>query len=160
MPWELTIRRADNAPMGPIDVVRKKMIDSLPGLQFYMEPSGAEKLAASEARGIVMPDVIREMWQRQPALEQADYEGDAFHIRLFGFGEVPLFSVDAEIRGNGNPLPVIAALCRPNGWIAIDLANRQPVDLEAEAASGWKSFTNWRDDTIKKHQEEEAKKGT
>src|SRR5262245_33213606 len=160
MPWELTIRRADNAPMGPIDVVRKKVTDCLPGLQFYMEPSGAEKLAASDARGIVLPDVIREMWQKQPALEQADYDEGTFHMRLFGFGHVPLISVDAEIRGNGNPLPAIAALCRPNGWIAIDLANGQPVDLEAEAASGWKSFPKWRDDTIQKHQEAEAKKGT
>ena len=29
--------------------------------------------------------------------------------------------MDIEIRGGGNPLPLIAALCLPNNWIALDL---------------------------------------
>ena len=159
MPWELTIRRRDNTPMGEMDLVRQQMTRSLPGLQFYLEPSGAEKLAALDARGISMPEFTREFLRGRPAVEQADYDGESFSIRLYGFDQVPLVSVCAEIRGNGNPLPAIAALCRPNGWIAIDIANNQPVDLEAEAASGWEFFTQWRDDAIRKHQEEEAEKG-
>jgi hypothetical protein len=59
-----------------------------------------------------------------------------------------LCAVLAEVRGNGNPLPVIAALCRPNEWVAIDDASRQPVDLDGADAAGWEAFRAYRDRVI------------
>ncbi len=48
-------------------------------------------------------------WQRRPV-----------SILLYGFNAEPLAAVHAEVRGGGDPHPVLTALCRGNGWVAID----------------------------------------
>jgi hypothetical protein len=129
MPWEITIRRADGGVLGDLAAIRQKFVAAIPGLQFYFEPSGPDKIAAARAIGLEFPDVIRQHFEQRPATEQADYEGDGFSMRFYGFDAQPLSTVYAEVRGNGNPSPILAALCCPNQWVAIDVANRQPIDL-------------------------------
>lgn len=148
MPWEITIRRGDGEPLGDLTTVRELFVAAIPGLQFYREPSGPEKIAAARAMGVEFPDVLRQHMETRPATEQADYEGDGYSIRFYGFNGQPLSAVYAEVRGNGNPLPALAALCRPNKWVATDDANGQPVDLDSAAASGWEAFRAYRDRVI------------
>ena len=120
MPWEVTIRRPDGEPLGDLPAVRAGIEAAVPGMQFFRQPSGADRIAAARARGIEFPDVIRESFERQPAKTQAVFEGDGFSILLYGFNAEPLTAVHAEVRGGGDPHPVVTALCRSNGWVATD----------------------------------------
>ena len=156
MPWEVTIRRADGKPLGDLSSVRQQIAVAVPAMEFYREPSGQEKIAAARVAGIEFPDVIRQHMEEQPATEQSEFEGDGFSVRLYGFNAQPLLEIYAEVRGNGNPVPVLAALCCPHGWVAIDDTNGKPVDLASAAASGWESFRVYRDRSIRSIQESES----
>jgi hypothetical protein len=149
MPWEITIRQADNGPLGDLSATRKKIMTALPATQFYREPSGPEKIAAAAAKGIVFPDVIRKHLEQRPATEQALFEGDGYSIELYGFEGQPLQMLLLEVRGDGNPMPALAAICRPNGWIVIDNASGKPVDLDAVTAAAWDAFQAFRDRAIR-----------
>jgi hypothetical protein len=148
MPWEVVIQSSDNAELGAVAAVREKMSAALPDIKFYVEPSGLEKLAAMRERGIEFPEILRKHLEQSPASLQADFEGNDFSMQFYGFESQPLRTIRVEVRGNGNPLPALAALCRPNGWTAIDCANSQPIDPSAAAAAGWDAFRNYRDRAV------------
>lgn len=153
MPWEVTIRRTDGTPLGDLAAVRRQIALAVPGMRFYREPSGPEKIAAARAAGVELPDVIRQHMERRPATEQAESDGDGFSVQLYGFEAQPLLALHAEVRGNGNPVPVLAAMCRPNGWVAVDDATGRLVELEDQAAAGWESFRAYRDRVIRRIEE-------
>lgn len=152
MPWEVTIRRSDHSSLGDREEVRGQIIASLPGIRFYREPSGADKIAAARATGVEFPDIIRRHLEQRPAVERAEFRGEGFSVLLYGFECQPLLVVHAEVRGDGNPVPVLAALCCPNGWVAIDDTSRQPVDLKRDSAAGWEAFRQYRDGAIQASQ--------
>ena len=129
MSWEVTIRRADGAPLGDLVTLRQQIGDALPGTQFQREPSGQEKIAAARAAGVEFPDIIRQHLESRPATELAEFEGDGISVVLYGFEAEPLSAIHAEVRGEGNPVPVLAALCRPQGWGAVDDASGQPIEM-------------------------------
>lgn len=149
MPWEVTIRRADGAPLGELAAVRQQITAAVPAVQFHREPSGLEKIAAARAAGLEFPDVIRQHLEQRPATERAEFEGDGFSVVLYGFEAQPLSAIHAEVRGDGNPAPVLAALCRPHGWVAVDEASGQPLELGASAAAEWEAFRAYRDRAIR-----------
>jgi hypothetical protein len=148
VPWEVAIRLPDNADLGEVGMVRDRIAAAVPGIRFYMEPSGPEQLAAAREAGIEFPDVIRQHLEERPATLQGDFEGTEFSMQLYGFESRPLQTIYVEVRGNGNPIPALAALCKPNGWVAVDCASRQCVDFEGKAATGWEAFRNYRDRSI------------
>jgi hypothetical protein len=148
MPWEVTIRSPDNAALGDAATVREKITAAIPGIQFHVEPSGAEQIIAARAIGVEFPDAIRKHMEGRPARLQAEFEGDAFYMQLYGFDSQPLCMIHLEIRGNGNPMPALAALCVRNGWVAIENASGQPLNLADSTASGWQSFRKYRDGAV------------
>jgi hypothetical protein len=156
MPWELTIRRADGAPLGDLAGVRQQIAAALPAMQFHRELSGPETIAAARAVGVEFPDIIRQHLEQRPATEQAEFEGDGFSVVLYGFEANPLSAIHAEVRGNGNPAPMLAALCRPHEWVAVDDASGQPVELAGAAAAGWEAFRAYRDRAIRSIQESDS----
>lgn len=153
MPWEVTIRRADGAPLGDQAAVRQQIAADLPAMQFYREPSGPEKIAAARAAGVEFPEFLRKHLEQHAATERAELEGDGFSILLYGFEAQPLTVIHADVRGQGNPLPVLTALCRPHGWLAIDNASGQPVELSGDEAASWEAFQSYRDRAIRSIQE-------
>jgi hypothetical protein len=148
MPWEVTIRRADSAPLGDLATVREQISTALPGVQFHRQPSGQEKIAAARAMGVEFPDIMRQHLEQLPATEQAEFEGDRLSLVLYGLDAQPLTALRAEVRGNGNPVPVLTALCVPNAWVAVDDATGNPIDLTGPAA-GWESFRAYRDSAVR-----------
>jgi hypothetical protein len=148
MPWELTIRSSDNAALGDTATVREKITAAIPGIQFHVEPSGAEQIIAARAIGVEFPDIIRKHMESRPARLKALFEGDAFIMELYGFDNQPVSMFHVDIRGNGNPMPALAALCVPNGWVAIENASRQPLNLADSTAAGWQSFRKYRDGAV------------
>lgn len=100
MPWELTISRAGQLPLGDIEAVRRAVETAVPGVQFYREPSGLEKIAAA---GIEFPDVLLRHLNNSPATIQADFEGEGFSIRFFLGAGPEVERMGAEVRGSGGP---------------------------------------------------------
>jgi hypothetical protein len=129
MPWELTIWSSDGAPLGAVAAVQQQIMSALPDIQFCEVPSGADEIAAARAIGVEFPDIIRKHMEQRPATMQAELVGDGFSIKLYGFESQPIRSLYLDVRGDANPVPALAALCVPNGWVAIDNASGQPLDL-------------------------------
>jgi hypothetical protein len=149
MPWEITIRRPDGSPLGDFDSVRHQLTQAVPGIAFYQEPSGAEKVTTYRQAGIELPEIGRQGLEKHLARVRAECASGKFSISFYGLESEPLCSVLAEVRGNGNPVPVLAALCVPNGWIAIDDASGTPVDLSGGSPTGWDDFREYRSRAIR-----------
>jgi hypothetical protein len=157
MPWEVTIRRSDGAPLGDLEVVRQQIASALPTIQFQRESSGLEKIAFARAKGIEFPEVLLRHFEQQPGTERAEFNGDGFSVVLYGFQAQPLAAIHAEVRGDGKPVPILAALCLPHGWVAVDDASGQPIELTGTESSDWEAFRTYRDQavrTIQKSEEE------
>jgi hypothetical protein len=144
MPWEVTIQRENGSTLGELESVQQQIVTAIPAIQFYREASGPEKISIARSRGVEFPEVILRHFETLPAKVGAVFQGDQFSVSLYGFGAQPLNVIHAEIRGEGNPVPLLAALCRPNGWLAIDDASGDPIDLTGANASGWEAFQSYR----------------
>jgi hypothetical protein len=143
MPWELTLTHADPAqPLGPVTGVQDRLRSVLPGIEFHQDASGIEKLEAMEALGVEVPEVIRTHLIASQGSHQGVYEGCGFTIELF-FGEGPTVqSVGFEVRGSGDPLPMIEQLMSIPEWRIAD------VDGLAPSREVWGQFRQWQDDAI------------
>ena len=156
MPWEVTIRRADGTSLGDRDEVVRRVSEAVPALTWVEERAFLEQIKDMPDHPFhalipTWPEEVRARFSRPK--RYADFEGEGFSVRLFGFEESAMDALHAEVRGNGNPVPVLAALCLPNGWVAIDDRTGQQVELNGGAAVGWESFRQYRDravDIIKK----------
>lgn len=117
MPWEVTIGREDQNSLGELEAVQKAIESAIPGVEFYREPSGLEKMTAS---GIEFPEVLRSFLETAPATVQADFEGDGFSMRLYlGTGPV-VQNIGLEVRGSGDPMPCLQKLTSETGWRIIN----------------------------------------
>ena len=81
-----------------------------------------------------------------PAWGNYKHGGLSIEINLQEEGEVESFAL--HIRGQGDPIPVIATLCKQNGWVAIDYYDSRMIDFKGDALSRWKRFTDYRDDVL------------
>jgi hypothetical protein len=130
VPWEITIKRSDGGCLGAQADVRAAIERAFPGVQFYREPSGAEKLASLPA-GVEMPEFIRSVWAGQGAKLQGDFDGDDYSLRFYlgEEGSTALQSVEVEARGASRPaMPLFEALTLATGWIVADNQNRTVVE--------------------------------
>ena len=159
MPWEITIRRPDGSPLGDLDSVRLHMTQAVPGVAFCQEPSGAEKVAAYRQAGIELPEIVREGLEKHPARVRAELKSGEFSVSFYGLESEPLCSVLAEVRGNGNTVSLLAALCLANGWIVIDDASGKPGDLSGGSPTGWDGFREFRDRAIRSSEADQAPPG-
>ena len=133
MSWTVMIRRPDRAALGSLDALRPVFRARLPGLAFYREPSGPEKLAATR---ITYPEVIRKHFEQAPAEVRADFASGDLHLRfVFGpEGQDQIDSVAVEVRGGVDPAPFLRALCAPDGWVAEE-PDGDRLDLAAQAVA-------------------------
>lgn len=86
----------------------------------------------------MMPEIIRQSALRGDL--EAIFETDDVDLHFQCSDEPEIRFVCVEARGDGNPLPILAALCLPNGWHVVEACNGPVVDLNAESAPGWEKF--------------------
>jgi hypothetical protein len=142
MPWDITIL-ADPArrnPLGNRDDVIAKFAAVFPGVTLQQPPVPSDEWLA------MMPEILRENFLR-PKLAADVVAGDV-SIQFYAGGGPVIESLGVEVRGDGNPIPALAALCVPNGWIAMNTADDSVIDLSADGSPAWDRFREYRDRAI------------
>jgi hypothetical protein len=152
MPWEVTIRGPNDKPLGDRETVVKLISAAVLSMDWFEEPPLLERIKDMPDHPFhalipTWPEETRASFARSKLYGHLD--AGEFSIRLYGFEAQPISSVCAEIRGNGNPVPLLAAICKPNGWFATDDRDGQRIDLDAESAKGWEWFREYRDRVIR-----------
>lgn len=161
MPWEVTIKKANDEALGSQQEVIDRIKAAIPTIQWWVEPPMMEKIKD-------MPDhpfhkliptwsAETQAYMSKPHLRGALENGELY-IEFQGFEQDPVRFINLEVRGNGNPMPPLAAICLPSGWMVIDLENNE-VDLAAGDAASWESFRQYRDHAIGKAMEKDAERG-
>jgi hypothetical protein len=151
MPWELLVRKPRDETLGCRAEVVSCIAAAVPAIEWVEDPPLLDQIKDIPEHSLhsllpTWPEETRAYFS-QPHL-RGDYFADDLSIRLYGFEAEPLMGVHVEVRGNGNPLPVLAAICVVHGWVAIDSDAGTPVDLTAGAAPGWEQFRQYRDRAI------------
>jgi hypothetical protein len=141
MPWEVTIVNAedDQKPLGERNDVIARIAAALPGVILQPAPGPSPETIAQ------MPEILREHFARRPRQLNAEFDGDGFSIQFYAQDQPQIASVGAEVRGEGSPLPALAALCQPNGWAVINNEDEKPVDLQVMNSPEWDKFCAWRE---------------
>ena len=151
MPWEVTIRAPGKGPLGHRDSLVESISATVPAVDWIEEPPLLDRIKD-------MPDhpfhALIPTWP-QEALESAArsklygyLDSGECSMQFYGFEREPIESIGVEVRGTGNPVPLLAAICIPNGWIATDDCTGQPIDLTADSAAGWEQFCEYRSRVI------------
>ena len=143
MPWELTIVDAKDRskPLGERAGVIARIAAALPGVVLEEAPGPGPEMIAQ------MPPILREHFMR-PRQLNADFKGGDFSIQFFAENEPHIKALGVEVRGEGNPVPSLAALCELNGWAVINNADDTVVDLAATNSAEWEKFRAWRDKAV------------
>jgi hypothetical protein len=148
MPWTLIIARANGEPLGAVDHVRAVIEQRLPGTRFWRDPSGAERLAAMDRRGVAIPPELGQILGDLPADERGLYDSGGISLEFFLGTDPTVKSLTIDVRGGGNPIPALRLLCESDGWQVRELSGAA-VDLgAADAEAGWTRFIHYRDKGI------------
>jgi hypothetical protein len=141
MPWEIRIiSESGDLPLGTKQAVADWVSTVLPGVDLQRPALPPADILAS------FPEAVRAAFMR-PKLEAA-YEEDDFSIEFYCTDEPEIRCLHADVRGNGNPLPILARICLPRRWAVVSSADLSRVDLTSGAASQWQNFRDWRDGAI------------
>ncbi len=144
MPWEIHIFNGTTQqpkPLGSREEVVSAFAASLLGVSLARRP-----VQPPEILDQMLP-FVRESMLR-PTLE-AIFEADDLSIQFYSHDEPVLWWINGEVRGNGDPVPALAALCLDRGWSVIDASDKSAVSLSlGSGTSAWDRFRNWRDKAI------------
>ena len=144
MPWEITIINGSverPKPLGTREEVIAVFAEALPGVLLRQPPAPPQEWLDQ------MPSDLREAMLR-PRLE-AEFEAEDVSIQFYASHEPVLERVNGEVRGNGDPIPALAAICVKRGWSVIDSAEQSIVNLSSgSGAPAWERFRKWRDKAI------------
>lgn len=148
MPWTVILSNVNGEPLGAVDCVRGVIAKWLPGTAFGTSPSGAEKLAALEGLGVDIPPALRAVFATLSADERGMYEEDGVSLE-FSLGTTAMVeTVTVDVRGSGDPVPVLRQLCVPEGWQVQEMGG-PVVNLQGDdAGAGWAKYARYRDTTV------------
>lgn len=135
------IRRKDGGELGTLGEVQADISNCLPGVNFWRDPSGAEKAKR-------LPEVHREMFAALFGYLLADmlglYEYNDLSFEFFLGSKDTGDEVTVEIRGDGNPLAVLRQVAINSDWQVYGPAG-DSMDLDQHAVPGWEDFVQDRD---------------
>lgn len=154
MPWDITIvnyagnpprsyHAADRPalePLGSRDDVIRSIREALPELAWGESGGFPPEILAKfppEIAAIIAKPKLR-----------AVYDTDELYLNLYGFEQEPIGYLHAEVRGTGNPVPLLARLCAGRFWSVVSDTDGSFVDLTAASAPQWDGFQAYRDRAI------------
>jgi len=158
MPWELAVIKYDGQPprlqkdasesrkrpLGSLDKVRQHISESLPGVEWHEEPPLIDMMKASGSK--LWEDWDAEMIAHasQPTLT-AVYRSGGVILEIYGFKENdPVGSILVDVRGDGNPIPALKAICEPKGWTIVEMGeDGEFLDLSGPATARWNAWQQY-----------------
>ena len=143
MPWELEIAASGGGRLGSSRHVQGQLSGVFPDIQTFTQPSGQDRLAAMQEAGRTPPPFIAERLADVPAKAGADLELDGCHVR-FLFDAEEVTRVMVEVRGDGDPAPIIQALAAIDGWVLIDDGSL----VDPASPDGWQRFRTLADGVL------------
>lgn len=94
MGLDATLSRIDGRPLGRREDLVGIFEQYFPGIEFGWTPSGRERLAIAQSRGVEYPPTLREHFEKQPAVFEGVWDGPDGWMRLRwdveGDGEIGL----------------------------------------------------------------------
>lgn len=140
MSWDLTIRSSGGS-LGSLEAVRQTIARIFPAARFDSEPSGIEKVRAAEAQGIQFPSIIRGSMLARPARYSAELQEANVSVSLF-FGAVDIVrEIGVEVRGSGDPFPLLRRIVAVDGWQIIDDSTGRLLTPDSPPrGTGWEIY--------------------
>ncbi len=139
MPWNVTIRSNNDPILGKCESVIKILDNVFPGIDYWEEPSGAEKVKDAESQGVNYPASVRHDMMQTPSYLQACYAVGNSNIlfKMASSGEVDEISI--SVRGSDNPLPCLQRFA-DYGWNVIEECSGDPVDFQGSFPKGLSDY--------------------
>jgi len=137
MPWEIYIlsEAGDEVPLGAKGAVVDWIATALPWGDLQSPPIRPAEILET------FSEEVRKAFT-QSGLE-GFYEGDGFTFEFFCSDQPYIHCLHADVRGRGNPMPILKQLCLPKQWVVVNAADNSKVDLSNEKASQWQEFNIW-----------------
>jgi hypothetical protein len=100
MSLDVKLTRPDGKALGAIESVQQAIRAVLPDVRFYQDAGGQEKINQFEARGIELPEALRNVFAKMPAIFKGDYgreqDGLWLHFVLGAGGDLRLLHVSVK----------------------------------------------------------------
>ena len=139
MGWELTIYGDGEKPprsLGTREQVCAHLAARLPGLKLAPLPQAfADHMKAK----------LKELGVAYHPTLEGYYKTLDFVVEFSCTDAETISEMSANVRGNGDPLPVLRSLCAGTPWVVVEDASGQDVLAAAAPDSGWRRFKQWRD---------------
>jgi len=150
MSWGVTIVKDPNDKSVRLGS-RQEVIDAFakctPSIELFKPDVPPPEMLA------IMPEILRESALRADLEAIFDDEEQDVYLHFYCSDEPEIRFVNAEVQGDGNPMPILKALCLPNGWSLLD-ENGPQIDLDAETARGWEKFRSFSDAAFGEREQE------
>lgn len=92
-----------------------------------------------------------------PAWGILEGDGFSFEFNFTKSGQVDTFTL--HVRGGGNAVAPIVAMCRHFGWQALDYSTGEFMDLDSPSLESWQRFQEYRDRVISVHRRSQGLEG-
>jgi hypothetical protein len=66
--------------------------------------------------------------------------GDGFSFELWLGDQAPVKNIIFGVRGGGDPLPILVAIARAEGWSLMDCSSGEELDLDAPTRESWLGY--------------------
>jgi len=108
------------------------------------DAGSASALGSADSVRALISEVHRRVDWNDPTWGVLD--GDRWSIE-FNLGDSQTTdSIMLHVRGRGDPLPAITAICKRTGWTAFDSSSGELLDLQNPSPQGWLAFQAFRDE--------------
>jgi hypothetical protein len=131
MSLDVKFSRPDNKPLGTVEAVQQAILAVLPEVRFYRDPGGEQKIAQHEAHGVELPEALRAVFAKPPAIIKGDYgrEKDGLWLQFFlGAGGDPRI-LHVAVKGDMDTAEILLnRLASAHDW---ELSAYAPSDEQA-----------------------------
>lgn len=147
MPWELTIQHPNGHRLGSPKEVQAALSRVWVQLHWEIVPPLLEEIKDQPDHPVhqQIPTWDPETRRRASLPRTVGIlEDEAFSFELYGIDDDPVEDFYLDVRGNGDPTPVLMQLKRQAGWSIKELATGRILD-ERQIRERWDNFRQMRD---------------
>lgn len=116
MEYQGVIRSASALPLGTIESVEGILGRLLPGMTFHWTPTGLEKLADMDSRGVELPPLVRKILTAQQSYRCGGWSNDAIEVTVNLGNGGPVDCIWLTISGSVTAGNKVLKAFRRLGW--------------------------------------------